>query len=315
MSLAAAPTALLALATALATVVVPPRAAAAQQRTVERHSSSDAEGRLIGFYSAAVSFTPVAALLPATSPAGARPVALRRLGLELAYVPRLSREQRTAGFDKPEATNLAPVFPRPRALVALPGGLALEGSWTPPVRVFGVKANLWSAALARPARVGALAVTPRIAASGGTVRGAITCAESMGESSVQDDRVYYANVCRGRESDDHFSPRHLLGDVTIAPLAASTPWLGGVRPYAGAGARLDRTRFDIGVIRADGSRDPDHPILELRAVRPYALAGAEWAPRRGATSLATELFWAPGSLLTVRALAGLDVAALFAGRR
>ena len=69
--------------------------------------------------------------------------------------------------------------------------------------------------------------------------------------------------------------------------------------YATVGARYDRTRFDIGVLTFEGKRDQDHPVLELDAFRPQGAIGASW---RATRSLATggELFYAPGSVLTVR---------------
>jgi hypothetical protein len=47
-------------------------------------------------------------------------------------------------------------------------------------------------------------------------------------------------------------------------------------------------------------------VLEVKAARPYGAAGASWVgvPR---TRLAAELYYAPGSVLTVRALAGVQV--------
>ena len=74
---------------------------------------------------------------------------------------------------------------------------------------------------------------------------------------------------------------------------------GGSRIYAVLGARIDRTRFDIGVLTFDGQRDADHPILELRTVRPHGGVGASWRVRRGVFA-GGELFYAPGSVLTAR---------------
>ena len=70
--------------------------------------------------------------------------------------------------------------------------------------------------------------------------------------------------------------------------------------------RGERTRFDIGVIRDDGSRDLDNPILEVKTTRAYGTAGASWVglPR---TRLSGELFYAPGSVFTVRASAGVHL--------
>ena len=48
-------------------------------------------------------------------------------------------------------------------MLALPGGVTLEGSWVPPVRVFDVTANLLSAAVAwRAGHLGPVELTPRL---------------------------------------------------------------------------------------------------------------------------------------------------------
>lgn len=269
-------------------------APAAAQREVEEHDFGDGQGRLVGFYSAVLTFTPTGAPLPAA------PGALR-VGLDVSYIPRLSLAQRRVG-DKPEATNLAPLFPRPRLVAALPGGLSLEASWIPPVRFFDVKANVVSAALSRSfVAPRAVIVTPRVAVTRGWVEGAITCYEDL-ESGSQDLREYYSVICHGNESEDRFEPRHFTGELLISRLHAN----GRFAPYLGAGVRHDRTRFDIGVITSDGSRDEDQPILELRATRAHLLAGADWRlrPRLRAGG---EAFWAPGSIFTFRLHGSIDV--------
>jgi hypothetical protein len=107
-------------------------------------------------------------------------------------------------------------------------------------------------------------------------------------------------VCHGNNSRDFFEPGHVSAELLVSRLFGSGRW----EPYVSAGARGERTRFDIGVIRPDGSRDPDNPVLEVRSARGYAAAGASWRGARG-TRLAAELYYAPGSVLTVRALAGV----------
>ncbi|HET6703131.1 MAG TPA: hypothetical protein VFH14_15055, partial [Gemmatimonadaceae bacterium] len=99
-----------------------------QDRARQRHDFDDSEGRLIGFYSAALFFSPLGA------PERASTWAIDA-GLEVSYVPQLSKAQRTAFQDKPEATNLAPVLPRPRVALVLPGALHAQVSWVPPMRV------------------------------------------------------------------------------------------------------------------------------------------------------------------------------------
>ena len=263
------------------------------------------------YYSSALAFSPlgISASMPASSGgAGAMPVAngvgLREprfeLAVELSYVPPLSEAQRTASGDKPQATNLAPLFARPRASVRLPAGVTLEASWIPPVRVFDVKANVVSAALTRGYAAGRLAIVPRLSFLVGRVEGPITCNAETAEDEGPDLEVYYAFVCHGNDSKDHFEPLHFAGELLLAPAAPRRRW----QPYVGLGARYERTEFDIGVIKGDGTRDLDHPVLEVRTTRAFGSAGVSWLAA-ARTRFAAELYYAPGSLLTVRALGGI----------
>ena len=258
----------------------------AQGRVLEKHEFTDPEGRLLAFYSAAMSF----------SPAGIPPDASRfSLSLEVSHVPYLNEAQRRPSIDKPESTNLAPFFPRPRATVRL-GSWHLEASWIPPMEVFEVEANLVSGAVIGPsAKVRATRITPRLWFTTGRIKGSMTCSaeEMLGKGA--DLETYYNTVCHGRESEDWFEPRTLGGEVIASQPLSNT----GLSAYAMFGARYDRTKFDIGVLTFEGERDTDHPILELDAFRPHAAAGLSWrAMRNNDTGL--EVFYAPGSLLTMR---------------
>lgn len=271
--------------------VSPVSSAEAQQRERQRHDFESSEGRILGFYSAALAFT-------GGGPAHDETAGDLSFALELAYVPYLTRVQRTAGFDKPQSSNLAPAYPRPRFIAGLPWRIRAEASWIPPLPLFDAKANLLSVAFSRPiGDLRGLRLVPRLALTGGYVEGAITCNEDLLDGGV-DELVYYANVCYSGESEDRFEPLH-----ASAELLASRPMLGGrFVPYVSGGARYESVRFDIGVIRQDGTRDQDHPILEMEATRPFALVGAQWRPyERFATG--TEIFIAPGSLVTARVLA------------
>jgi hypothetical protein len=260
---------------------------------VERRGFSEGQGKLMAFYSAALTFSPVNA--PRARNRGAL-----EAWLELAFVPRLTLEQRRVG-DKPESTNLAPVFPRPRLTYALTDRLAIEGSWLPPVEVFDVKANVVSLALSWTSAVrGSLRFSPRVAGMLGSVEGSITCFEELGSGSP-DLALYYGTICYGRESRDDFQPRHALAELMIGWEREETRFV----PYAGLGARGDWTKFDIGVIRPDGSVEPDHPILELRTVRPYGVLGATLRAASRARATA-ELLYAPGSIVTVRLQGTID---------
>src|SRR5512138_2753349 len=118
----------------------------AQTRELTRYGAGAPEAKLMLYYSSTVAFSPLGAPLAATpyaKVAGTRRTMPRvEAAVELSYLPRLSAAQRTAGSDKPESTNLAPLFARPRVAARLPGDLGLEISWIPPVRLFDVKANL-----------------------------------------------------------------------------------------------------------------------------------------------------------------------------
>ena len=253
---------------------------------LERHPFSDPEGRLLAFYSAAMAF----------SPAGVGWDDSRySFVLEVSHVPYLNKAQRRPSIDKPESTNLAPFFPRPRLSAGF-GSWRIEASWIPPMRVFDVEANLGSLAIAGPSmRVGSVRVAPRAWATVGRVRGAMTCSTSEMLGHGADLELYYATVCHGRESDDWFEPRMVAGEAVASKLLGS----GGSSVYGMFGARIDRTRFDIGVITFEGNRDADHPILQLRAFRPHGAIGGSWRVRR-AVYAGGELFYAPGSLLTGR---------------
>ncbi len=144
-----------------------------QGRELERYGAGSPEAKLMLYYSSTVAFSALGVMNTSSGPS-------RRFegALELSYLPPLSAEQRTTGTDKPEATNLAPVFARPRVNARLPGAAMLELSWIPPVRVFDVKANLFAVALSRTfAMTPGVLVVPRVSFLTGRVEGPITCNE------------------------------------------------------------------------------------------------------------------------------------------
>ena len=289
------------LAVALGTATTASRVGA-QGRELKRYGAGAPEAKLMLYYSSTIAFSPLGA--PAVAPGGvADAVASARLegAIEVSYLPRLSAAQRTTLSDKPEATNLAPMFARPRISMRLPGGFGTEVSWIPPVRVFDVKPNIVAGAMTRTfGSATGVRIVPRVSFLTGRVEGPITCNRETASSGGVALATYYAFVCYGRNSRDHFEPRHLSGELLVARAFSQ----GRFEPYLSAGARGERTRFDIGVIRNDGSRDPDNPVLEVKATRAYGTAGASWIATRR-SRLAAELYYAPGSAVTVRALAGL----------
>ena len=284
-----------------------PVVARAQEREVQTYSTGAPEAKLMLYYSSSIAFSPLGVPFGVQRPAmatgvadGAAPSRVE-LSVELSYLPPLSAEQRTVGSDKPQSTNLAPVFPRPRLGARLPGGFGLELSWIPPLRVFDVKANLFAGALsysfALPSR---FSLVPRVSVLAGRVEGPITCNSDMASGTDAALIRYYSFVCYGNDSRDYFEPRHVSGELLAAYRSTSGRW----ESYLTAGARAERSQFDVGVIREDGSRDLDQPILEVKATRAYGAIGASWFGI-SRTRLAAELYYAPGSVVTGRALAGV----------
>jgi len=280
--------------------------AAAQPRELKRYSPGDPEAKLMLYYSSTIAFSPVGVPLGSDRPSAmavttARASPRLEVGVEVSYLPPLTLEQRTTGSDKPEATNLAPVFARPRLGARLPGGFGLEVSWIPPIRTFDVKANLFGGAISRSFDVASrVRFVPRASFLTGEVEGPITCNRETASEGGAALATYFSFVCYGNNSQDYFEPNHLSAELLVARGSISGRW----QPYVSAGARLERTRFDIGVIRRDGTRDPDQPVLEVKTTRPFGTAGASWLGLRR-TRLAAELYYAPGSALTARALAGV----------
>jgi hypothetical protein len=267
---------------------------AAQGRELQRYGAGAPEAKLMLYYSSTVAFSALG--VPRTP-------SRIEVAVELSYLPPLSSEQRTAGSDKPESTNLAPLFARPRVGARLPGGIGLEASWIPPVRVFDVKANLFAAAISRSFSLPAgVRVIPRASFLTGRVEGPITCNRDTAKNASAALATYFARVCYGNDSRDYFEPKHVSGELLIARTSSNGRW----QPYLSGGARSERTRFDVGVIRFDGSRDADEPVLQVKATRAYGTVGASWFGLRR-TRLAAELYYAPGSTLTARALAGVHL--------
>jgi hypothetical protein len=277
-----------------------PSLAAAQStsgRIIESHSWSDPEGRLMGYYSAALAFSPLGAVT-------AGPTGAFTAGLELSFLPPLSEAQRSGGFQKAESTNLSPVLPRPRVSLSVAGFL-VEGSWVPPVKAFGVTANLASVSIARTvATARGIAITPRFAASTGHVTAPITCNSQM-QRNGGGDSIFYSYICNNQQSADRFEPSAVSGELIVARAPDESRTLA---PYVGVGVRDEHNRFNVGVHTESGTISAAHPILAADFTRGYGFAGAEWrGPRR--TSVATELFYAPRSLLTVRLLGRYNLGA------
>jgi hypothetical protein len=279
------------LAFAAALLAGHPLAASAQQRLCTPSSDSH-EAQLLAALAVPLAFA------TAEAPAPMAPGTIR-LGLEGTYLPNIDSITRTPTQCRPgkgpEHTDLLFAFPRPRAVIGLPGGVVAEASWIPPVRLNGVKSNLVGLSVARGFPVGGrgTALTLRAHGTFGLIRAPITCPEQ----ELSDP----ASECfQGTRSDDRYHP-------TTVGLEGVLGWpLGGgrVRPFVGAGLNLLRPRFQVNFTNQLGQLDDTQVRVNL--TRGALFGGATWVVARG-LGLSGEIYGAPGDAVTGRLMASYAV--------
>jgi hypothetical protein len=80
------------------------------------------------------------------------------------------------GGTKEEDLNKSPVFGRPGLTIGLPWKLSLSIAYVPPIKLFGVRADLFSMAIERPlVESGPWALGVRVHGETGSAKGAYTC--------------------------------------------------------------------------------------------------------------------------------------------
>jgi hypothetical protein len=183
--------------------------------------------------------------------------------------------------------NLTPVLPRPRLAVPLPYGLALEASWIPPIRVGGVKANLFGVSLSRSfGSLDGVVAALRAHATFGSIRAPITC----DDDALADPT---SECFQGTQSDDKFSPNIFGADVAVsAPVAE-----GRLRPYLGAGYNRLEPRFQVNFTNSVGSVDSTKVIVNLDRLAVFA--GATWVLSYRFT-MTGEVYAMPADAVTAR---------------
>jgi hypothetical protein len=257
---------------ALALVGLPAAAAAQGDCFPGPHSN---EARTLASFSVPLAFSPGAA---------PQPVPEFGLAVEGASVPGVDRVTATPTTCRPgkgpEHTNFLPVLPRPRLVVPMPGGLGLELSWIPPLRVSGVRANLFGLSVEKSfGRPDGAVLALRGHATFGSVRAPVTCDDdALGDPSSE--------CFGGRRSDDRFRPNILGADLRVSiPLAQ-----GRLRPYAGVGYNRLRPRFQVHFVNQFG--ELDRRRVEVNLDRVALFGGATWAlgPQLGLTG---ELYAVP----------------------
>ncbi|MDX2121247.1 MAG: hypothetical protein SF070_09375 [Gemmatimonadota bacterium] len=223
--------------------------------------------------------------------------------IEGSYLPDASARLRTPVRCRPAAGpehwNVAQVLPRPRVGFVLGDGVLMEVSWLPPVRIEGVKPNLWSFALSRTIPMNAKGgmFSGRIHATIGSVRAPITCPEGADQDAT-------SPCFGGTTSDDKFAP-----NIFGVEMGFTVPLLQGrVRPYVGGGYNILHPRFQVSYRDSLGQRNDQKVKVNLS--RFTAFGGMTLALSDGIL-LSGEAYSAPSDLVTGRVRLTLG----FGGRR
>jgi len=251
-------------------------------QSVCRPSASSNEAKTLAIFSVPLAFGPATApeILPGL-----------RVGLEGAYLPKVDPATATPTTCRPGQgplnTDLLFALPRPRIGLPLPFGLALQASWIPPVRVVGVKANLFGVSLGKSfGRLDGLVAAIRAHATFGSIRGPITCDDAaLG--------VPTSECFRGTRSDDQYSPNIFGADVSLGWTMAG----GRLRPYLGGGYNRLEPRFQVNFTNQFGLVDSTR--IEVNLNRAVVFGGATWqlTDRLG---VAAEVYAVPADAVTAR---------------
>ncbi len=258
-------------------------------------STSSNEADLFAHFSVPLAFSPAQApwaYLPGTI----------QFGVEGTLLPdandRIATPTTCRPGKGPENVNILPGLLRPRVAFGLTDGVVLEVSWIPPVRVSGVKANLWSFAVSRTVPINPNGGTffGRLHATFGSLHAPFTCPDK----ALQDP---LSECFQGTRSDDRYSP-----NIYGLEFGFGFPMAGGrLRPYVGGGYNILHPRFQVNFTNSVDSTD--RRKVEVNLHRWVVFGGVTLAATRS-LSLSGELYSAPSDLVTARARVSL----LFGGK-
>jgi hypothetical protein len=249
------------------------------------------EAKLLAFYSVPITFS----ALDAPERQAAWHVELQA---EVSPVPTASPSIEHASecysASAQQHSRLTSVFARPRVIVTLPLGLAIEASYIPPIQVGDAHPHLGSAALSETIALpgfgvfGSSGLMLRADGTIGHVRGPITCAKAALQQS-EPDSACYGNT----PSNDKFSP-NMFGLEGVYGVKSRG---GRFEFFAGGGYSWLRPRFEVGFTNLDGVTD--NTQVEVNLTRWSVLGGATVnLPARFA--LTTEVYSAPKDVTTWR---------------
>jgi len=219
-----------------------------------------------------------------------RPVARRagevELALELGWIPELTEEQQTVGFNgtKFEDLNRTPVSPRPHLLVGIGWATTLDVTYVPPVEIAGLEPNLLAVGLERPfvdRETWSLGL--RVAGQLGDIQGDYTCTET--DASYPPGSEQNPFGCEAPSSDTATLNYATVGIIGGTELGDS----GRTSVHGGVYATYWDLEFQVEALRF-GNLDRNRLVTD----------GWTWSVAGGATfrltdrvRLATELFYTP----------------------
>lgn len=216
------------------------------------------------------------------------------VGLEASYLPSVDDATATPTICRPgkgpENANLLAILVRPRVLIGLPAGFAVDAGWIPPIRIAHIRSNLVGIALMKGIPMGSRGVqaTLRGHAVFGTVRAPITCPDE----ALQDG----ASECfGGMRSDDRYQPTAYGVDGTLSFGIGG----GHIRGYVGGGYTRLEPRFQVNFTNAVGSIDNRRVTVGLNRVAVFG--GASWSAPSG-IGLVGEIYSTPADAVTGRIL-------------
>jgi hypothetical protein len=224
------------------------------------------EAKLLAFYSVPIAFS--------TLDAPRHQSAWRlELQAELSPVPTADPSIEHASecytASSQQHSRLTHEFARPRLLLTLPLGLAIEASYIPPVQIGDAHPHLGGAALSETAPLsgfgpfGSSALMLRAHGTFGHVRGPITCAQGSLQQTDPEAGCYGTTP-----SYDTFNPT-MFG---LEGVYGVTSRGGRFDFFAGSGVTWLRPRFDVGFTSLDGITDRTR--VEVNLTRVSVLGGA-----------------------------------------
>jgi len=195
-------------------------------------------------------FTSIALLAGLGTPYSREPGSLEA-GLELGWVPRVSKKDRRVGFNgvKEEDLNKAPILVRPRLTVGLPQRFALTLAYLPPIEVFGVRPHLFAFALERPIyEQKPWTVGLRAYGQVGTIKGDFTCpGEVVRFPSGSAKNLFGCETESNDKTTQRYGGLELSGSYRIDRA-------GGLMPYLAVAGNFLDTKFQVHA-RTFGFRD------------------------------------------------------------